>query len=115
MAKTTLAVVAAPGSYAALGAAISFVAGDVSNGNQFVPSGKDLVIVRNEHSYTAYNITFQSSNDPFGRKGNIVESVVAGTTKIFGPFSLLGWRQNDGYFYLDAEDNDLKIAVVSFP
>ncbi len=91
-------------------AAFTGTSGD--DGNQFVASGRDIVIVRNDN-VGAQTVTFSSVDDPFGRTGNIAAySLAAGEYAIFGAFNVDGWRQADGKMYLEASAADVFCAVI---
>ena len=84
-----------------------------SNGNQFVCGGKDLVIAHNTGG-SAYTITISSVADPYGRTGDVATySLGAGEYGVFGPFDTTGWRQTDGYIYLEATNVAVKFGIVA--
>lgn len=113
MARTTLTKTTPPGSYAGAGTTLTLTAADVTNKNQFVASGNDLVIAYNSGAGAA-TITITSVDDPFGRREDIAaESIAAGAYKLFGPFKRQGWAQSDGYIYLEASSVDVKFAVIA--
>lgn len=118
MARSTLTKTVAPGGYAAAGVALTIAAStgaSGSSGNQFVSTGKELVIAQNTDA-SPHTVTITSSNDPFGRAGTITaESIAAGAFHIFGPFPTPGWQQGDGMVYLEATDITVKFAVVVLP
>lgn len=116
MPRTTLTKTVAPGRYAAAGAALTMTAADVTNKNQFVAKGSDLVVAHNTHATVPQTVTINSVNDPYGRKGDITAySIPAGGYAVFGPFLPLGWRNPDGYIYLEASTADVKFGVVELP
>lgn len=115
MARTDLTAIAAPGSYATSGTAITWTAADATNGNQFTLTGKQLVLVYNSDT-SAHSVTVTSSADEYGRSGDITaESVAAGAYKMFGPFKLPGWVQTDGNLYLSADSATISFAVITLP
>lgn len=115
MAPTTLTKTTPRGSYGSYGADLAdltMAAADVANGNQFVASGKDLVIAHNTGG-SAYTVTVTSVADPYGRTGNIsAYSIGAGEYAIFGPFELAGWQQTDGKILISASNAAVKFGVV---
>jgi len=116
LARTTLTKTNAPGHYATTGQALTFTAADVTNGNQFKATGKELLIARNTNGATAYYVTISSVPDPYGRTGDISQySIPADETHIFGPFPITGWQQSDGYIYVNAENAAIELAVVVLP
>jgi hypothetical protein len=86
-------------------------AADVANLNQFVAAGKDVVVAFNSGG-SAYTVTITSA--PLnGRTGDITTySIGAGEFAVFGPFATLGWKQTDGYVYLQASNAAVKFGVL---
>ncbi len=116
MPRTTLTKTVAPGHYAQVGAALTMAAADVPNKNQFLAKGSDLVIAHNIHATLAQTVTINSANDPYGRKGDITaHSIPALGYAVFGPHVPLGWKNPDGYVYLEASTADVKFGVVELP
>jgi len=117
MARTALTVTTAPGAYPTAGVALTWDSADASNGNDFVFTGRELILVRNAHASTAKTVTLTSAADPQGRSGDITaESLAAGVVRCFGPFrNKTGWNQSGGKFHLTAEDNNIKFAVIRLP
>lgn len=114
MARTTLTKTAAPGPYAADGVALTLTAADTANNNQFVASGKDIVIAQNTDGAAAHNVTITSVADDKGRTGDITNhSVPADGIAVFGPFEVAGWRQSDGKIYLEADNASIKFGIIS--
>lgn len=120
MARTTLTkttVLGAYGDYSVANAAdITMTAADVANGNQFVCGDRDLLVVHNTGG-SAYTVTVDSVADPhYGREGDITTySVGAGEYAAFGPFKAPGWRQSDGYVYVDGSNALLYFGVLALP
>ncbi len=115
MAKTTLTKTTAPGRYASTGAVLTMGAADVTNKNQFLAQGSDLVVAHNTGA-SAHTVTINSANDPYARKGDITAySLAAGAYAVFGPFLPLGWQNSDGYVYLEADSAEVKFGVVALP
>lgn len=83
-----------------------------SSGNQFVASGNDILIARNDNA-GAQTITFTSINDPYNRTGDIAAySIGIGEYAVFGAFNVLGWRQTDGKVYFETASADILVAVI---
>ena len=94
-------------------AAMSGSAGD--DGNKFVASGKDLVLVE-ETAGAGQTITFSSVNDPYGRTGDITTYALgANEFAVFGAFNVVGWRQTDNNIYFEANSANVKVVVVALP
>ena len=119
MARTTLVKTAAKGPFPSLpvsagGLDVTMAAADVANKNQFLPSGKDLLIAQNSGA-SAYTITVTSAADRQGRTGDVTTySIAAGGIAAFVVGSD-GWVQTDGYVYCEASNASVKLGVVSLP
>lgn len=116
MPRTSITAVAAPGTYASAGVALTGAAADVSNKNQFVFTGRDLVIAYNSGLSTR-TITITSIADRYGRTGHITtENITTLQHRMYGPFTNAeGWKQSDGYFYLEASHADVNFYIVTLP
>lgn len=101
----------------ALAADVTYAAADVSNGNAFVHTGREVIIVRNGHATLPQTVTVKAAPDRFGRTGLdiAVYSIVAGKTAFFGPFPIEGWRQTDGKLWLDASTVDILFGIMRLP
>lgn len=107
------AVVGGYGTYSADGADFVWTAADVANGNSVVATNNDLVLAYNSGA-TPYTVTIGSVADPFNRTGDITAySLAAGEYGVFGPFPNLGWKQTDGYLYLNANNAAVKFAIIA--
>lgn len=112
MPRTTLTTSAALGSYNHAGVALTMTAADVANGNQFVASGKDLLVIHNSGA-SSRTFTVTSVADAYGRTKDITtEAILAGVYKIVGPLELMGWQQTDGKIYLTADNAEVKFGIV---
>jgi len=120
MSRTAITPQSPPGPYPSLplgaGAAdVTFTAADAVNFNNFVSTGRELLLVNNP-SGSAYTVTVHSVADPLGRTGDITTySVGAGKTSMLGPFLQPGWLQSDGTVWVDASNAALLLAVVRLP
>lgn len=113
MPRTTLTKTTAPGAYTHAGTLLTMTAADASNGNQFVATGKDLIVAYNSAGLT-YTITVTSSADPYGRTKDITaENITAGQYKIFGPLETVGWIQSDGKIYITASNAGVYLGIVA--
>ena len=86
MPRTSLTAIQASRAGTTLPAA---TAGDATNGNQIANDGRVILIVKNTNgASTARTITFQTSHSVDGLTNPTrQESVAAGETQVFGPFS----------------------------
>ncbi len=112
MPRTTLTTSTALGAYNHAGVVLTMTAGDVANMNQFVASGKDLLVIHNTGA-SQYTFTVTSAADAYGRTKDITtETIDAGVYKIVGPLELAGWQQSDGKVYLAASNAAVKFGIV---
>lgn len=120
MARTALTVQTTiakhPASVAANAADFTFAAGDASNGNYFVHTGRQLILARNTGA-GARTITLTSAVDDLNRLGTITAySIGAGEFAIFPQgLTIEGWRQSDGQFYINVEHAEVTLAVITLP
>lgn len=89
------------------------LAADVTNKEQFVPSGDDLLIVHNSGA-SPYTITITSAVDPTTKRtGDITAySLGAGELAIFRFKGNAGWAQSDGRIYIEASNAAVKWSVL---
>lgn len=112
MPRTTLTTTTAPGSNNYAGVALTMTVADVGNLNDFVASGKDLIVAHNTGAST-YTITVTSVADPYGRTKDIsAVNITAGAYMVFGPLEVTGWLQTDGKVYLQANNASVKFGIV---
>jgi hypothetical protein len=120
LAATALPIISPIGPYPALpvtptGADFVFTAADLANGNSFVSTGRELLLVQNSGA-SPYTVTVTSVADNQKRTGDITSySVGAGLFSMFGPFSQPGWLQSDGTVRVSASNALVKFAVVRLP
>lgn len=119
MARTVLTPVVPKGPYPGTVAAdaldVALAAADNTNGNYFVGTGKELILVQNTAG-GAGTFTLTSIADPFGRLGSITTySLAAGEFAMFWLGALVGWDQGGGQIYLDASAATIKFAIIRIP
>lgn len=100
-----------PGAYAHAGTILTFTDGDASNNNQLQLVGGESLLVRNS-GVTGRLLTIVSAPDGFNRTRDISETLAAGEERVYGPFLPQGWRQTDGFLYVNPAHADLKLAVL---
>lgn len=115
MVRTDIAspVVLSTSSAVTAGQVLTFQAADGTNNNAVTMSGRDLLVVRNTTG-GGLALTIQTLADPYGRTGNITETIAAGVQKVYGPFGQTGFQQADGKLYVDAAAG-LDLAVIRLP
>lgn len=118
MAATTLTPQVMKGPYVATPVAadsldVTMTAADVANGNDFVASGRDILVAQNTHATTAYTITITSQADERGRKGDITTySLAAGDIAVFDFSQINGWADANGKINIAASNASVKFAVL---
>ena len=86
-------------------------AADMTNKEQFVPSGDDLIIAHNTGA-SARTITITSAADERKRTGDVsTYSIAAGGIAAFR-IQKPGWMQTDGKIYIEASNAEVKWAVA---
>lgn len=114
MAATTLTPIAAPGLFSQTGTAITMTAADVSNGNDFVASGTQLIIAQNTDGASARTVTITSVADPVtGRTGNVAaQSLAVSEIRIF-MVQPRGWADSNGKINLSASNAAIKFGIIN--
>lgn len=106
--------------FAAVGAAaahFTFAAGTITDGDTFVCTGKELLILDNTDG-GATTVTITSVADEKNRTGDITTySIGAGEFACFtiGLTNSLGWKSTAGKVRITVSDADLKVAVLRLP
>lgn len=118
--ETALAVVTPKGPFDPVSANaldFSFAAADTVNGNSFVCTGRELILIRNDHASDPATITITSAPDPYGRIKDIeAYSLAAGEFAAFWAGKSIGWRQADGKVWMSvAGPGTIKIAILRIP
>jgi hypothetical protein len=90
---------------------LTFAAADVANMNDFVFTGRELIIARNTDASTR-NVTLTSIKDDLNRVGNVTRALLTNEFAIFEALKLSGWLQSDGKFYLQADHANVLFAIV---
>lgn len=115
MARTLLTPISIPTPLATVPVEMTFTVADFTNGNKFSATGREIVVVKNIHAATAktFTVTSVAIN---GRLGSITAFSVAALKEYVLPFfSIEGWKQSDGFIYIDGEDANIKIQVMTLP
>lgn len=87
-----------------------------ATGNETRLTGREMILARNTHASTTYNVTITSVASPYGRTGDITQAVAPGEVYVFGPFQQTdGWGQTDGAIYFEGDNTEIEFAVVRLP
>lgn len=118
MARTSLTKTTPLGPYpslpvSALALDITMTAADTTNLNQFILDGPCLIIVQNTAG-VAGTFTLTSAADAQNRTGDITTYSVAATTglSVFKIDQTNGWRQSDGFMYLQGSATTMKFGII---
>ena len=90
---------------------------DNTNGNTFVCTGREVLLVYNP-SGGALTLTITSTNDETGRTEDITTySVGAGEFAVFGVglTNVKGWKNTSGLITITGSTADLDVAVLRIP
>ena len=93
---------------------VNFSAADVGNSNEFIYTGKEILLVTNS-GMSPYTVTFSSAPDEHGRSSDIsAYSVPAGETHQFSfRQGSAGWLQSDGHVYFAGSNAALLFAIIA--
>jgi hypothetical protein len=116
MARQVLPKTSATSKNPTAGVAVTFTAGDTVNFEQFVLTGKELILIWNTHASLAGTFTITSVADERGRTGDITtQSIAFGTIYTIGPLDLVGWAQTNQNLYLQVSAATMRWAVILLP
>lgn len=111
---TVIGSTTAPAAYDVTPSSITPVAADVSNGNSFTHTGREILIAYNSDT-AAHTVTVTSVADATGRTGDTTKNINGGAYYVFQQFPALGWRQTDGTIHFSATDATVKFFVIRLP
>ncbi len=115
MARQVHTPVVAPGKWPTAGVVFTWLAADITNDEEFVLTGRELLLARNVGA-SPHTITITSVQDPFNRSGDITaESIAASEFRMYGPVDITGWQQPDGNLYFEADNAEVEFAVIRLP
>lgn len=106
----------APGSYPTAGVALTQTAADASNLEEVKMTGRELLIAWNP-DVAPHTVTIDSVANQQGRTKDVTaDSIAAGATHIYGPFTeRRGWAQGDGTLNFEADDALIEFSVIRMP
>ncbi|HEY0701262.1 MAG TPA: hypothetical protein VGD60_00700 [Candidatus Acidoferrales bacterium] len=92
---------------------LTMTAADVSNGNSFPFTGREILIAQNTDT-GAHHITITSVADDKGRTGDVSSYALAAGAVVAFNFRGLqgGWQQTDGSVHISADDATVKFAIL---
>jgi hypothetical protein len=120
MPETALPIITAKDPFAVIAAdGIDFVftACDVANGNDFVSTGRELILVQNSGA-APYTVTVTSVLDEKNRTGDVGPyTLAAGEFACItaGLTLLRGWRQSTSKIKISASNIAVKFAIIKLP
>lgn len=86
---------------------VGLVAGDNVNGNNFIPSGRDLLVVSGTGTFT-----IKSVPDSLGRSGDVGPYTLGANPAHFFIDDMQGLKQADGMIWIDCSAATVKFAVI---
>jgi hypothetical protein len=110
MARTTLTAQQVPAPYGA-GLKLTLTAADVANKNQVLAANGLFILARNSGA-SPRTLTVTSVACPEGRTEDLVISLAAGEVWTSPIIQKTGFKQTDGYLYLEADHAEVLIAVM---
>ena len=117
---TAITVQTIKGPWAAItanGADYTYAAGTITDGDTFVCTGREILLVNNVN-VAAKKITITSVDDETNRSEDITDySVGAGEFAVFGVglTNSKGWKSTAGTIRITVEHADVKVAVLRLP
>ncbi len=120
-APTAITVQSVLAPFAAVGAGaadFTFAAGTITDGDTFVCTGRELLLVTNTEASDAKTVTIVSVDDEKGRAENITSySLAAGDFAVFGVglTNSKGWKSTAGTIRITVEAATVKVAVLRLP
>jgi hypothetical protein len=116
MPRTALTVQTAKGPYPVTVAAndldFTFAASDVANGNDYISSGREIILVQNINA-SPQTFTINTAPDQLNRTNNITAfSLGASEFAVFWPGNAFGFIQSDGKVWLNGAHIDIKWAII---
>lgn len=115
MARTTIAPDVVPTNTPLTAEAVVWTAADATNGNQFQWTGKEILLVYNSgagsRSFTPTSVAINGRQDP---KSGVAQSMAAGSLALWN-FRGEGWKQSDGYVYIDGSHAEVMFMVLRLP
>lgn len=106
-----------PGTVTAGQLTNAFTVSDVANGNSYVSTGREVIVVRNVNA-GAQTFTLTSAPDPQSRTAHITAySLAAAGFALFypGTNNPAGWAQSDGTVQLDGAHVDIQWLIIRLP
>ena len=95
----------------------TFAAGTLTDGDTFVCTGREILLVQNADA-APQTITITSVDDEKGRAEDITTySMAAGDFAAFGVglTNAQGWKSSTGTIRITVSDADMKVAVLRLP
>ncbi len=105
-----------PGTVSAGQLDLTWTAADTVNGNAFVMTGHEILLMWNPDA-SAHTVTISSVSDVRNRTGDVTNYSIAATT--ISAFNFVGltdgWQQSNGQVYFSSNSNLIKFAIITEP
>ncbi|HLW51314.1 MAG TPA: hypothetical protein VKW06_00600 [Candidatus Angelobacter sp.] len=103
-----------PGTVGALALDLLMTAADVTNGNSFQITGREILIVWNS-DVSGHHFTLSSVADKKGRSGDVsAYAIAAGVISAFNFNGTEGWSQGTGVCNISADNALVKFAILRY-
>lgn len=113
MARVTCTPTDVTGKWPSALVTLTETAADATNLNQLVLTGREIVIARNSGASTRTVTVTSVASSIDNRSGDITtQNILAGALMMIGPLAPEGWKQTDGYLYLQASHAEVKFSVI---
>lgn len=113
MAETAITVTSPPSQWSATGSALTMTALDNANGNKFLASRSQHIIVQNTSGGALTFAMTSQADSRTGRTGSVSQSLAAAELRIFR-ITDDGWAYTDGYVYLPSgQSASLKVCIIN--
>lgn len=116
MPRQTLTAAQANGPWPVLNDAVTVTAtaANATDKEQVVYSDRLLLLARNSGA-SSRTVTVTSIAHPeTKRTGDITETIPAGEMRLLGPFHIDGFKQSDGYLYLEASHAEVLWSAIKY-
>ena len=94
--------------------ALTFAAGDATNGND-VSVAQDVLLIFNNTDASPQTVTIYSGVDPYGRSAEITDFSIPAGGFVARRFSAVGWENTLGGASLQFLVDNVAIEVVAIP
>ena len=114
MARTPLTVVDLDRTHPGGSKAITYVAADIVDQNEFTITGREVLLMISTDA-GSQDVVIASTPDSFGRTGDLTITIEAAAEHAIAFMDRTGWMQSGGVVHLDCTVATIAYAVVRLP